>query len=129
MHPNYEETRHLFLTNTLTTLAQQYTPDQLQAASAAIKEHIDTTYTDEVLFQQFQAQAAQKRAKEAQELEQLAADEEAQKAAATVTAGHNAKLATERTKTAKALKEADHYETRSKTLEGQLSALMKRQGR
>jgi hypothetical protein len=126
VHPNYSDTRQLFLRNTLTALAKQYTPDQLQSASAAIKEHIDTTYTDQVLFQQFQAQAAEKRAKEAQELEQCAADLQA-KAAATVTAGHNAKLTTERAKTTKATKNAEYWEGKFQAERDRADAMFKAQ--
>jgi hypothetical protein len=82
-HPDYEETRQLFLRNTLTALAQQYTPDQLQAAEAAIKEHIATTYTDEFLFQDFNRMAAEKSAKEAAYWNEYYAADAAKKAAKT----------------------------------------------
>ena len=94
MHPNYEDTRRLFLTNTLAALAQQFTPDQLRAAEGAIKEQIYTTYTDDVLFHQFQQMAAEKRAKDLAFAEQYTADLTAQKATKAhqnrLTAAHRA---------------------------------------
>jgi hypothetical protein len=92
-HPNYESTRQLFLRHTLTALAQQFTSDQLQAAEGAIKEHIATTYTDEVLAAQLRQMAAEKRAKEAKYWEAYYAADAAKKAAAKVTAAHQDTLA------------------------------------
>jgi phage portal protein BeeE len=83
MHPNYEETRQLFLRNTLNALAQQYAPEVMKAVQPAIKEMIDTTYTDEVLFQDFQRMATEKRAKEAAYWNEYYAADAAKKAAKT----------------------------------------------
>jgi hypothetical protein len=93
-HPNYADTRRLFLTNTLATLAEQFPPEQLQAASAAIKEMIDSTYTDQYLFQDFNRMAAEKRAKDLAYAEQSTADLATQRATRAhqdrLTAAHRA---------------------------------------
>jgi hypothetical protein len=93
MHPNYEETRQLFLRNTLTALAQHHTPEELRAVEPALKEQIATTYTDESLFQDFNRMAAEKRAKEVKYWEAYYAADAAKKAAAKVTAAHQDRLA------------------------------------
>jgi hypothetical protein len=128
-HPNYADTRQLFLRNTLTALAQQYTPDQLKQAEAAIKEHIANTYTDEVLFQDFNRIAAEKRAKEAAYWNEYYAADAAKKAQAKIKRDHQDHLDREKAKLAEQIEEAETWEKRAETLEGQLSALMKRQGK
>jgi hypothetical protein len=64
-HPNYEETRQSFVEFTLKALAKDTPQDVLEGIRPALKARFDEIYTDEVLFHQFQQQAADKRAKEA----------------------------------------------------------------
>jgi hypothetical protein len=129
MHPNYADTRHLFLTNTLAALAQHHTPEELKAAEPLIQEHIATTYTDEVLFQDFNRMAADKRAKEAAYWNEYYAADAAKKAAAKLKQVNEDKLADANKVAMTYLERAEEAEDRNESLEDQLSALMRQQGR
>jgi hypothetical protein len=127
MHPNYSETRRVFVEFTLKALAQEHPLEVLEGIKPALKERIATTYTDEVLAAQFRQMAAEKRAKEAQEAAQWAKDLEAKKAAAKVKRDHQDRLDREKAATAEAEEEAATWKKRANTLEYQFGKLMQRQ--
>jgi hypothetical protein len=129
MHPNYDDTRHLLLTNTLNALSQQHTPEEMKMVEPLIKEYIANTVTDEFLFQDFQRMAAEKRAKDLTAAEQYAEDQERQKAAAVVAKGHSDRLATANKKATTYSERAEAAESKAKGLEAQLEGLWKGQGR
>jgi hypothetical protein len=127
MHPNYDETRRVFEAFTLKALAQDTPQDHLERIIPALKEHIATTYTDEVLAAQFRQMAAEKRAKDLATAAQYAEDQQRQKAAAAVTRTYNAKL-NEANKVAMTYQErAEAAERKSKGLEAQIAGLLKGQ--
>jgi hypothetical protein len=126
MHPNYDETRRVYETFTLKALAQHHPEVPRETLEPLIKEHIATTYSDEVLAAQFRQMAAEKRAKDLAYAEQLAAEQKV-KAAAAVTRAHNAKLA-EANKAATTYQErAETAESKAKGLEAQVNGLLRGQ--
>jgi hypothetical protein len=94
-----------------------------------IRAHVAQTHSDEALAAHAHHYRTQKLAGERDYAAQWAKDQTAKKAAAKVTAGHTAKLSHARAKLAEMAEEKETWETRAETLEDQLSALMKRQGR
>jgi hypothetical protein len=92
-----------------------------------IKECIATNYTDEVLAHGFRQQAAQKRAKEAQDAALWLADRNAKLAAEKVTTAHNTALATERKQTMTYQERAERAEWKAKGLEAQVNGLLRGQ--
>jgi hypothetical protein len=124
MHPNYDDTRRMLAQTARIALAQQLPEAPPEMIEAAIKQYMDANITDEFLFQDFERMAAEKRAKEAAEAAQWAKDQEAKKANAKVKRDHEDRLAREKAATAEAIEEAEVWEKRAKTLEGQFSALM-----
>jgi hypothetical protein len=124
MHPHYDETRGVFATFTLKALAQHHSPEELKGIKGALKEHIATTYTDEVLAAQFRQMAAEKRAKDLAHAEQWAKDLEAKKAAAKVTRAHQDRLDREKAATVEALEALERSEWKAKGLEAQIDGLL-----
>jgi hypothetical protein len=127
MHPNYDETRRMFETHTLAALAQHHSPEEMKAVEPLIKEHIATTYTDEVLFRDFQRIVAEKRAKDLAYAEQLAAEQKAKATAIAVTRRHTSELA-EANKVAMTYQgRAEAAEAKAKGLEAQVNGLLRGQ--
>jgi hypothetical protein len=98
-------------------------------AEGAIKEQIYTTYTDEVLFHQFQQMAAEKRAMDEAYWNEYWAADAAKKAAAKVKRDHQDRLASEKAATEEALEEVEHTKKLLRSSQDQIEGLMKAQGR
>jgi hypothetical protein len=89
MSYDYDAQRKMFVNFTLNAYAPQLSPDELQAFEPVLKAHIAATYTDEVLFQDFQRMAEEKRAQDLAYWESYHAADAAKKA----TKAHQDRLA------------------------------------
>jgi hypothetical protein len=85
--------------------------------------HMETV-TDEALIESWKQAGRDIKARKAAEAAEWAKVEAAKKAAAKVKRDHEDRLAHEKAATAEAIEEAEVWEKRAKTLEGQFSALM-----
>jgi hypothetical protein len=94
---------------------------------ADIKAHVAVTHSDEAIAEHARQWRAQKRAKEMADAEKYAEDLQRQKVAAAVAKGHSDRLA-DANKVAMTYQErAEAAEKRNKSLEDQLSGMMKAQ--
>jgi hypothetical protein len=83
--------------------------------------------SDEDIVKSWQEAGRELAEKQAEQARQAQADHDAKVAAAKTKRDHQDKLAREKAKLEEQIEETEKWEKRSETLEGQLSALMKRQ--
>jgi phage terminase Nu1 subunit (DNA packaging protein) len=98
-------------------------------SDADIEAHVAVTHSDEAIVEMNRQWLADQKARRDAEAAQWYAEDAARKASDKLQRDHQDRLAHEKRLTEAALEEAGKFERRSKTLEGQLSAVFKRQGK